>query len=253
MFMLESGNTATIDQVRAVQTPRASSTWKPVSHRDVLDRVFKEASDRGLEYDFDALLRDGKLHNDGESIPVPGAHCYFKMLFHPCPDLRAPAGTSYTLVGINTHDKTQALAFVSGAEVSVCSNGMRIGDIIVKRKHTNGLNLGDHVHEVFNQFMDGQGMAHQMVNGLREQRLTDQRAINMIVDAADAGAIPSRNILPVVNEWRKPRHEEFQPRTGWSLYNAHTEIMKRQSPSRQRDGFRALNEVFAPTIGVSSN
>ena len=40
------------------------------------------------------------------------------------------------------------------------------------------------------------------------------------------------------------RHEEFKERTGWSLYNAATARMKVQSPGRQVDGFKALNEVL---------
>ena len=30
----------------------------------------------------------------------------------------------------------------------------------------------------------------------------------------------------VLTDWRTPRHEAFEPRTAWSLFNCFTEIMK---------------------------
>ena len=30
----------------------------------------------------------------------------------------------------------------------------------------------------------------------------------------------------VLGDWRKPRHEAFEPRTAWSLFNCFTETMK---------------------------
>jgi hypothetical protein len=32
--------------------------------------------------------------------------------------------------------------------------------------------------------------------------------------------------MAVVNEWREPRYEEFQPQTVWGLLNAFTETLK---------------------------
>jgi hypothetical protein len=64
------------------------------------------------------------------------------------------------------------------------------------------------------------------------------------VEAARAGAFASDSILPIVAEFENPQHEAFKERTAWSLYNACTERMKAQSPSRQTHGFKALNWVL---------
>ena len=45
----------------------------------------------------------------------------------------------------------------------------------------------------------------------------------------------------MLDEYEKPNHEEFAERNALSLYNAATARMKVQSPSRQVDGFKALN------------
>jgi hypothetical protein len=57
-------------------------------------------------------------------------------------------------------------------------------------------------------------------------------------------AFASDSILPIVAEFENPQHEAFKERTAWSLYNACTERMKAQSPGRQVDGFKALNQVL---------
>jgi hypothetical protein len=154
------------------------------------------------------------------------------------------------LVGINAHDKSSALQFIAGGQVAVCSNGMRVGDIVIKRRHTSGLDIGAHVDAVFAKFVESSQAMPEMVKALQAQSLNDSQALGLIVDAADAGAISSQQILPVVREWREPSHEDFRPRNGWSLYNAHTEVMKRQSPARQQTGFKALNEVLYPSLAA---
>ena len=45
------------------------------------------------------------------------------------------------------------------------------------------------------------------------------------IEAADAVAIAK-----VLKEWRSSEHEEFAPRTAWSLHNAYTEIFKGSNP-----------------------
>jgi hypothetical protein len=48
----------------------------------------------------------------------------------------------------------------------------------------------------------------------------------VVVRSVYARALPDWHIMDVVNEWHKPRHREFRPRTVWSLFNAFTETLK---------------------------
>ena len=66
---------------------------------------------------------------------------------------------------------------------------------------------------------------------LRGRKLGLMKAKCLTVDLATAGAVPSAHILPVVRESERPRHNAFQSRNAWSLYNAVTEAsFKRMSP-----------------------
>ena len=49
--------------------------------------------------------------------------------------------------------------------------------------------------------------------------------------------------------YESPEHKEFRFRTAWSLHNAATDVMKRQSAARQVEGLKALTDV----LGGSSN
>lgn len=63
-------------------------------------------------------------------------------------------------------------------------------------------------------------------------------------NGAPGGAFSSAMILPMLDAYESPEHPEFRQRTSWSLYNSATEIMKRQNPSRQIEGLKALSDVL---------
>jgi hypothetical protein len=64
------------------------------------------------------------------------------------------------------------------------------------------------------------------------------------VQAAEAGAIPSCDILAVLNEFNHPRHEEFAAPSRWSFLNAFTEVSKKYSPARADVCQRKLTRLF---------
>ena len=65
-----------------------------------------------------------------------------------------------------------------------------------------------------------------------------------MVDAAVAGAIPSCDILTVIDRYEQPVHEEFAERNRWSLYNAFTETAKKYTPARADQCYRRLGGIF---------
>jgi hypothetical protein len=79
-------------------------------------------------------------------------------------------------------------------------------------------------------------------------RLSRVRAQALVVEFAKAGAFASSDILPVLHEYENPQHDEFRAHTAWTLYQACTERMKTQSPARQVDGFKSLNNVLQPML-----
>ncbi len=63
-------------------------------------------------------------------------------------------------------------------------------------------------------------------------------------------AIPASQIPKVLDAWERPRHEEFVPRSAWSLFNAFTEIGKARSPRQQMEETLRLTGVFRTVLDL---
>jgi hypothetical protein len=71
----------------------------------------------------------------------------------------------------------------------------------------------------------------------------------------DGGGKPreqSASRLPkVIEAWEEPRHEEFAPRTAWSLFNAFTEVQKSAPPRAQMEGTLRLSSLFRKELQLT--
>jgi hypothetical protein len=130
----------------------------------------------------------------------------------------------------------------------VYANGVLSAEHIISRKHTSGLDLTESIDTALDAFMESLRGFNQVYEQLRAKKLRKTTAHSLIVQLAEAGAFASSDILPVVHEFENPRHPEFGDRSGWLLYQSATEIMKSQSPGRQCEGFKALNQVLVAEL-----
>ena len=67
----------------------------------------------------------------------------------------------------------------------------------------------------------------------------------------DAQIITATQMPKVLADWRKPRHEAFEPRTAWSLFNCYTEVLKSQSLFRLAPRTQALHALLDQFAGVN--
>ena len=65
-----------------------------------------------------------------------------------------------------------------------------------------------------------------------------------MVEAVKANVLPASRLPKVIEAWEESRHEEFVPRTAWSLFNAFTEVEKSASPRAQMEGTLRLSSLF---------
>jgi len=72
-----------------------------------------------------------------------------------------------------------------------------------------------------------------------------------VIRAVDCRAITTSQVPEVLNEWREPQHEVFQPRNAWSLFNAATEAMKGVNPNTVVRRTQALHGLFDGLVGLS--
>ncbi len=110
----------------------------------------------------------------------------------------------------------------------VCDNLAFSGEIKLARKHTRFIR--DDLPGLVQKAVGLLG-AHREKQDLRiaaykQHELTDFDTNNILINALDADIIGATQLPKVLAEWRQPSHDDFKPRTAWSLFNGFTEVAK---------------------------
>jgi hypothetical protein len=122
---------------------------------------------------------------------------------------------------------------VAAARVFVCDNmafSGSDGSVVLRKRHTSRLDLAAVVPPAVDQFVAKAGAFRLDLDRMRDSRLTDGRAKEVIHDAftGPAPVLPLR-CLPTVSDLYFADEEQrakFPARSLWSLNNAFTEAVK---------------------------
>ena len=223
----------TRNDLRHVPTPEPTPTWKPVPHHEVAELVVNEAKSRGYEI----VGEDYGLNDCGSKM-------FGVLRFSP---KGGRPGMSRALGFRNSHDKSLALGLTAGISVICCDNMAFGGEVTIHRKHTSGIEINELVPKAFEKLAYQYVRLEETIDGLKLKMVTIDTARVLTVMAAEANAIPSCDILTVLDEFREPTHEEFKEPTMWSLYNGFTETAKKYSPMRADQCYRSLAKLFGLT------
>jgi hypothetical protein len=231
---------ASRQDISDVQTPGPTETWFPLPHLDLIQEIEGLLDGAGfvVEAAAHSLSHHGARYFGVIQVGLPGDH-----------------ERDYSwIVGLrNSHDKSYPAGLVAGTRVLVCDNLAFGGEVKLSRKHTRFATrdlkhlaaravgqLGDRFHEF-----------DRRIDAYRARSVSDSAAHDLIVRAIDCRAITATQLPKVVEEWRKPRFPDFEPRTAWSLFNAFTEIHKRTNPHTAVARTQALHGLFDSLAGLN--
>ena len=199
--------------------PPPTDTWYPIPHRVILDSVWTTLEGAGFQ------IRQSRL-----AVSHDGAR-FFGTL-----DLATPISDGVSLaVGIrNSTDKSFPIGFCCGQRVFVCDNLAFTSEIVVSKKHTR-----------FGQDRYLEGLARAVaaldqyresaacwIGQMQESHLNEVAANSYLLQAYETGIIGLRLLPLVIQEWRHPTYEEYQPRTAYSLFNCFTDVLRRMRQVR---------------------
>ena len=128
-----------------------------------------------------------------------------------------------------------------------------IADFQIGRRHTSKLfaDLPGRIDSVIGQAIACRQIQDQRIDFLKNTNFdtllgdqTDRYVHDIAIKALDEKIVTGSSIPRVLNQWRKPRHNEFQPRTGWSLFNSFTEVTKRQHAGNSMVTTRKLHTLL---------
>lgn len=197
-----------------VLTPRATDTWQPIPHDDLLYQVESCLDQNNLTIveEAHALTHDGSR--------------YFGLLQI---DNGHPNGEYSFILGVrNSHDKRFPAGLVAGSSVFVCDNLAFWGEISVARKHTAHImrDLPGLVDGAVQKLVSRWDDQQRRIGRYKNFWMSDQNAHHLTILALDRRAINVTQIPDVLKEWRTPSYDEFVPRNLWSWFNSCTEALK---------------------------
>jgi hypothetical protein len=225
-------------ELAKLPTPPATETHIPIPHAAVVETLVETLSHRhiGVVGEEFAVSRD--------------AMEMFGVL-----DLEAGFEGCRFAIGIrNANNKRFRLACTVGLRVFVCHNLAFRGDYTpVLAKHSKHLSLEDALSIGVDRMQRNFDTMRQQVEHWRVQQLSGEMARLTIYRAFIEGAleVPKHLARTVHDLYFNPQHQEFAPRTMWSLSNAFTSAFKELDPIPQFKATAKLGEFLEARFSES--
>lgn len=221
----------TREQLALVSSPQSTTTHQVVPHVEIVNSLveglgFRHINVASEEY---AVTKDG-LNFFGVMTLDQGIN-----------------GASFALGVRNSHSKQFRLSVVVGLRIMVCSNLCFSGDFnIVLAKHSRHMNLKASISVGLDEAQRGFTPMRQRVEAWRETTINDDQARLSIFRAflEDELDAPKHLAKEVWKNWLTPVHEEFQPRTRYSLQNSYTSAFHLLEPVPAYKATASLGRFF---------
>ena len=200
--------------IGATPTPEPTATWTPLPHMTLIEEAERVLQSNGLS-----------VVNQAHSLTHDGLR-YFGLM--EIQNGVIDRDYAWVLGLRNSHDKSFPAGIVAGANVFVCDNLSFSGEIKIARKHTRFIlrDLPFLTQRAIGRLMERWHHQDQRIGAYKGKNLSDSSAHDLIIRSTDVRACTPRQIPAILREWRNPRHEEFEARTLWALFNSFTEVLK---------------------------
>ena len=232
-LMLHRGaESATMNEIISIPLPQKTRTYQPVPHEQLSTMLLQMVA--SIFPDFHYEKSHFGLAADGNKMF--GIHTF------------RSTDTSLGLsIGFrNSYDRSMSVGIAVGASVFVCDNMVIAGDITVLRKHTSNV-IRDMESMALSAIYRSQASYAEILDdagAMQDMPISDDQAYRMLGLVYGRGIMTPRQIPIAHKQWEAPTHEDFAPRTVWSLYNAITEALKSAPPSSIMEKHLHLHNLF---------
>lgn len=223
-------NKVTREELALLPMPEGTETFKPVHHMELVNSI--EAV---------LMARRISIVNESFAVRADGSRLFGTF------DLSLEGvGESCGALGFRTgNDRTMKLQMIAGLRVFVCDNMSFAGDsIILNRKHSKGLDLLPELMGAVGKYTVRYEAMRAVIVELTQTTITDTEAKATIFDAFNSHLMPGKYMEGVAKAYFEPLHEEFEPRTAWSLHNAFTEVAKDMALNRRMEAMQGISKLF---------
>ena len=211
------------DELFAVPVPRATASYSPVPHKELVTQIYSTLKSHGLN-----VTRENYRANS-KGTQVVGTF-----------DLQQVGDTDdigYRLTFRNSYDKSMSVGFFAGAVVKVCSNGLMVpmkGAQVFVRKHTGAV-----LQEVKQRITSSiSSLAPVMQRTLEHSQAMKHITVDTTAAAELCGRlfieeelINSTQLNIIKREIENPSYSAFTDINLWSFYNHVTHALKESHPT----------------------
>lgn len=228
--VLSSSSEVSLDHLRTIKVPPSTDTYTPVPHSEVVDVLLEESHTLGLS------LLDSRyvLRKDGKQL--------FLSLTFEGSQSKAYA---WSLVGINSYDKTLALRLGGGLRTMVCTNLSLSGDYEYYHKHTKRVSLRDGAITVLSQLPSACAALERSMEAMKVP-ITKAQGAYFILQWGKTVSLSRANIYKILELWESPEHQEFNPYVNqvYGLYQAVTTLCKGWHEGKKYPILQSLAEAI---------
>lgn len=210
------GSIATLDEVQAVPVPEKTATYSPVAHGDLIHNLHQVAAD---------MLQGYEIRQSSFALAKGGNRMFGLTTFND-PNNGHEMGPS--IAYRNSYDKSMKIGLAIGKRVFCCDNLALTGDMTVTHVHK-----GDVIERMKKDIITClYGAKNTFVRladdaaRLKCVEVNDDEGFRFLGHLVGEKLVRPTEFNTACREWRNPSHDEFGPRTAWSLYNAVTEGLK---------------------------
>lgn len=233
LLVHRGGWKATKADLAAVPVPEPTESYHPVPYGRFIEEVELHVPRFGL-----------KIQSEAFALAREGAQMFGVLT---CTNGHGPGDYALAIGLRSSYDRSLAIGVTAGGtRCFVCDNLAFFGEVTVQRKHTAHVfrDLPDLIYRMLSQVSTMRERIDAEIAAMKVRELTPAHAHHLMVEAVKANVLPASRLPKVIESWEEPRHEEFTPRTAWSLFNAFTEIQKAAGPRGQMEGSLTLSSLF---------
>jgi len=230
---------ATKGDLASVPVPDPTASYHPVSYSRFVEEIELHVTRFGLHVQCSnfALAREGR-QMFGVLTCTNGHN----------------AGDYALAIGLrNSYDRSLSVGLVAGTRVFYCDNLAFSGEVAMTRKHTANVfrDLPDLIYRMLSQVTVMKARTDEEIAGMKLLTMPPERAHHLMVAAVRASIAPASRLPKIIEAWDQPKHEEFEPRTAWSLFNAFTEVLKAGPARQQMEGSLRLSTLFRRELNIN--
>jgi hypothetical protein len=217
--------------LKELPTPPATDTFQPIAHSVLIEKLEEALSFRHISIQRDEYA----VSKDGMKM--------FGLL-----ELNADYEGIRFAIGLrNANDKSMRVGMVAGYRIFVCDNMALSGDFKpMLAKHSKNFDLTESLALGVDRIQRQWTPLREQIDFMRQTTLEDDKARLLIYKAFMNYRFPVTLMKRVHADYFEPKHEEFKPRSVWSLSNAFTTSFKELKPVRQFEMTARLGKYLQP-------